>query len=338
MKQFWLCLCCVMLLASCGGNLTRSTEINVLCSGHEQRCMASAKLFGEKYGIKVNFVRMSTGEALARLSERKSNPEFDVWWGGPIDSYIIAKEEGLFSAYNSPSYVNLADEKYKDPDNFWVGTYVGPLAFCTNTDWLKANPTVTPPQSWADLLKPDFAGQIMIAHPATSGTAFTFVSTILQLRGEVEGWNYLHQFSDQVAQFTKAGTTPCELAGKGEAAVGIIFAPAILENIHDRKLPLTLTFPEEGTGYEIGGLAVMAGAKHLDAAHLWVDWLITPEVQGEYEIFGYQGVSVKGVTLRYPELLQVKLIDYDFIWSADHKDEFVKKFTQEIATADNLLK
>ena len=45
--------------------------------------------------ITVNFVRMSSGEALARLRNEKDNPQFDIWWGGPVDGYIAAANDGL---------------------------------------------------------------------------------------------------------------------------------------------------------------------------------------------------------------------------------------------------
>ncbi|MBM3131147.1 MAG: extracellular solute-binding protein, partial [Chloroflexi bacterium] len=54
------------------------------------------KEFEAKYpGVTVNFIRLSSGEALTRIRNEKANPQFDIWWGGPIDSFIAAKAEGL---------------------------------------------------------------------------------------------------------------------------------------------------------------------------------------------------------------------------------------------------
>jgi iron(III) transport system substrate-binding protein len=109
--------------------------------------------FEKKYGITVNYVRMSSGEALARIQAEKANPQFDIWWGGPIDSFIAAKKDGLLEAYNSPNFKNLLDQnKFKDKDNTWAGIYVGTLGFATNKNWLAANPGVKAPTSWDDLL------------------------------------------------------------------------------------------------------------------------------------------------------------------------------------------
>jgi iron(III) transport system substrate-binding protein len=314
------------------------TELNVLCTPQEQWCQGMKQEFEAKYGITVNYVRMSSGEALARVQAEKDNPQFDIWWGGPIDSFVAAKGEGLLETYESPNFANLTDPvKMKDVDNQWVGVYVGTLGFATNTDWLAANPGSAAPTSWDDLLKPEFKGQVMVAHPSSSGTSYTALATVLQLRGEEAGWEYLTQYAGQISQFTKSGAAPAKFVGQGEAAVAIVFSHDIVNEIENNKMPLVLTFPEEGTGYEIGGMAILKGAKHPQAARLWYDWALTPEAQALGPTYAaYQAPTVSGVELSHPELLEVNLIDYDFIWAGEHKKEFVDKFTNEIAGAENL--
>jgi len=315
-----------------------STEISVLCTPQEEWCQGMKQEFEAKYGITVNYVRMSSGEALARIQAEKDNPQFDIWWGGPIDSFVAAKEAGVLEAYNSPNFKNLLDTtKYKDPDNYWVGIYVGTLGFATNKDWLADHPGVEAPRSWDDLLRPEFTRQVMVAHPSTSGTSYTALATVLQIRGEQAGWDYLQKYAGQIAQYTKSGAAPAKFVGQGEAAVAIVFSHDIVNEIDNNNMPLVLTFPEEGTGYEIGGMGIIKGAQHLDAAQKWFDWAITAEAQSlgpKYK--AYQAPTVKGVELSHPELLQVNLINYDFQWAGTNKKAFVDKYTNEIAAADNL--
>jgi iron(III) transport system substrate-binding protein len=272
------------------------------------------------------------------VQAEKDNPQFDIWWGGPIDSFIAAKEAGVLEAYESPNFKNLRDQSlYKDADNFWAGIYVGSLGFATNKDWLAANPGTAAPKSWDDLLKPEFTGQVMVAHPSTSGTSYTAIATVLQLKGEEAGWEYLRQYNGQIAQYTKSGAAPAKFVGQGEAAVAIVFSHDTVNEIENNKLPLELTFPEEGTGYEIGGMGIIKGAKHPQAARLWFDWALTPEAQAlgpKYK--AYQAPTVNGVELSHPELLEVNLIDYDFQWAGANKQAFVEKYTNEIAGADAL--
>lgn len=317
---------------------TASTELNVLCTPQVQWCEGMKAEFEKVYpDITVNFVRMSSGESLTRLRNEKDNPQFDIWWGGPVDSFVAAAQEGLLEAYDSPNMANLSNQElYKDPDNYWAGIYVGSLGFGTNQNWLDENPGVEPPRSWDDLLKPEFQGQIMVAHPSSSGTSYTALCTILQMMGEEEGWKFIQEYAGQVLQFTKSGAAPAKFVGQGEAAVGIVFSHDIVAEI-EKGSPLVLTFPEEGTGYEIGGMGIIKGAKHLDAAQKWFDWALEPATQElgpKYE--AYQAPTVTGATPSRPELLEVNLIPYDFAWCGSNKTAIVDKFTNEIATAENL--
>ena len=315
-----------------------STELNVLCTPQVQWCEGMKAEF-EKANpdITVNFVRMSSGEALARLRNEKDNPQFDIWWGGPVDGFVAAANDGLLEAYDSPNMANLRDQKlYKDAENRWAGVYVGTLGFATNKNWLAENPGVAAPTSWADLLKPEFKGQIMVAHPSSSGTSYTALCTILQLMGEDEGWKYIQDYAGQVNQFTKSGAAPAKFVGQGEAGVGIVFSHDIVAEI-EKGSPLELTFPSEGTGYEIGGEGIIKGAKHPDAAQKWFDWALNPATQElgpKYE--AYQAPTVNGATASRPELLDVKMINYDFDYCGGNKNAIVDKFTNEIAAADSL--
>ena len=315
-----------------------STVLNVLCTPQVQWCEGMKAEF-EKANpdITVNFVRMSSGESLTRLRNEKENPQFDIWWGGPVDSFVAAAQEGLLEAYDSPNMANLANpDLTKDADNFWAGVYIGSLGFATNQTWLDENPGVEAPRSWDDLLKPEFTGQIMVAHPSSSGTSYTALCTVLQLRGEEAGWEYIRSYAGQVLQFTKSGAAPAKFVGQGEAAVGIVFSHDIVAE-QEKGSPLVLTFPEEGTGYEIGGMGIIKGAQHLDAAQKWFDWALDPATQGlgpQYE--AYQAPTVTGAEASRPELLEVNLIDYDFDYCGTNKTAFVDRFTNEIAGAENL--
>jgi len=172
------------------GEMAESTELNLLCTPQVQWCEGMKAEFEKVYpDITVNFVRMSSGESLTRLRNEKDNPQFDIWWGGPIDSFIAGAQEGLLAQYESPNAANIKNpDLMLDPDNHWAGVYVGSLGFATNQNWLDENPGVEAPTSWDDLLKPEFEGQLMVAHPSSSGTSYTAMCTILQSKGEEAGW------------------------------------------------------------------------------------------------------------------------------------------------------
>ena len=309
-----------------------SGTLNLLCTPQLVWCEGMKAEFQKVYPkVTVEFVRLSSGEALTRLRNEKVKPQFDIWWGGPIDSFIAAKAEGLLEAYNSPNLANLIDPRLmKDPDNAWAGIYVGSLGFASNKNFLEKH-QLKPPASWDDLLNPAFKGQLVIAHPSSSGTAYTALITVLQLKGEEKGWDYWKQFHANVWQYTKSGAAPAQHVGQGEAAVGVVFSHDIVAQM-EQGLPIVLSFAQEGMGWEIGGMAILKGAQHSNLAQAWFDWALEPATQELGPKYtAYQAPTVQGAKASRPELLGVTLIDYNFEYAGKNKKAFIDKFTNEIA-------
>jgi len=309
-----------------------SGTLNLLCTPQIVWCEGMKAEFQKVHPkVTVEFVRLSSGEALTRLRNEKANPQFDIWWGGPIDAFIAAKAERLLEPYRAPNLANLLDARLmQDPDHAWAGIYVGSLGFASNRPFLEKH-KLPPPQSWDDLLTPAFKGQLVIAHPASSGTAYTALITVLQLKGEDRGWEYWKQFHANVWQYTKSGAAPAQHVGQGEAAVGVVFSHDIVAQI-EQGLPIVLSFAKEGMGWEIGGMAIIKGARRADLARAWFDWALEPATQELGPKYtAYQAPTVKGARASRPELLQVKLIDYNFDYAGKNKKAFIDKFTNDIA-------
>ncbi len=307
--------------------------LTILGTPQEDWVQLMAQTFEKKTGIKTNYIRLSSGEGYARLKAEKANPSFSIWWGGPADTFIDAKGQGLLEQYKSPA-ADKIPAQYKDTDSYWTGIYVGSLGFASNKELL-AKKGLKAPTSWEDLLKPEFKGQIAVAHPASSGTSYTMVSTLLQLKGEDAGWEYLKKLHPQIFQYSKVGAAPGEMAGRGEVTVGIIFSHDTVKYIK-QGFPLELSFPQEGTGYEIGGMAIIKGAKEPVEAKMFYDWALSKEAQE----LGPQVLSFQlptnpdaKVDPNSIPLDKVKTINYDFVASGEKRSARLKKFQDEIAPA-----
>lgn len=311
-------------------------KLTVLCGPQEDWCIAATKAFQEKTGIATNYVRLSSGEAIARLSASKDNPEFDVWWGGPVDGYQQAKDQGLVQAYTSPNAAVIADN-LKDPDGYWTGIYVGALGFCSNTAVLQGL-GVDVPESWDDLLDPALKGQVAMAHPATSGTAFTafWTGNTLNNFDQEATFAYFKKLHNNILQYTKTGSAPGPMAGRGEIGVAIIFSHDCVMYQKQGMTDLKVSFPAEGTGYEIGGVAIINGSRNLDAARMWVDWSLTAEAQeiaatvGSYQLPTNPDATVPAEAVK---LNTIKLVNYDFVASAAAKKALTERFDADIAPA-----
>jgi iron(III) transport system substrate-binding protein len=331
--------------------------LTVLCTPQEDWCVAMTQAFEEQTGIDTNYVRLSSGEALARIRASADNPEFSVWWGGPADAFIAGKEEGLLEQYASPNAEAIPTD-YKDADGYWTGVYVGALGFCSNTEIL-GELGVEAPTSWQDLLAPELVGNVAMAHPATSGTAFTAFWTVVTLKAdELEAaeagtgydeagapteaamdsaFEYFAQLHQNILQYTRSGAAPGTMAGQGEVAVAIIFSHDCTKlQVEGFEGLLTTTFPEEGTGYEIGGMAILKNAPEPDAAKMWYDWALTAEAQ---EI----GQGVNSLQLpTNPEtpvselsivLSDLTVVNYNFQAAGANRTALVERFDAEIAPA-----
>src|SRR5438067_1788573 len=87
--------------------------------------------FEKASGIKVNFVRFSSGEALARVIAEKNNPRVDVLFGGPVETFAAGIKEGIFEPYKPASYDKLP-ARFKDKDGYWAAIADDPLVFMSN--------------------------------------------------------------------------------------------------------------------------------------------------------------------------------------------------------------
>jgi len=234
----------------------------------------------------------------------------------------------------------VVDDRWKDPNQVWTPVSMIVTAFASNTEYL-ADKGIPAPTSWAELLNPDLKGDVCMAHPGTSGAAYTAFSGMLQTFGVEEGFEYMKKLDANIAQYTKAGAAPYRMAGLGEIGVAIGYdldaQATILEGY-----PLVITYPSEGTGYEVTCVSMVKGgpANEVEAAHAFIDWMLSDTCQKMATEQFYRYPISKTVELN-PAMIpmdQLNLIDYDFIWSGDHKVELVERFEREVRTRDNVIK
>ena len=251
-------------------------ELTVYGSCEEPYLAAAAKNFEKEFGIKVSYLRLSTGEVQAKITEEKGNPSADVWFGGTNDPYNESAKLGLLMAYEAKNAKNLASPMYRDADGYWYGIYKGILGFMVNTEELKRL-NLEAPKGWDDLLKPEYKDKIWLSNPNTAGTAKLVINTLVQLKGHDEAMKYFVELDKNIAQYTKSGSGPSKKVGIGECVIAIGFLHDGITQILDGYDNIALIIPEEGTSCEIGATAIFKGAKHENAAKLWIEYALSPD-------------------------------------------------------------
>ncbi len=311
-------------------------QLTLYCSPQIEWCQAMVTAFEKKFGIKVAMTRKSSGETYAQVKAESANPRGDIWWGGTGDPHLQAAEEGLTEEYRSPMLPQLLDwavSQAKGSGYRTVGIYAGALGFGYNTELVKKK-NVPEPKCWADLTKPGFKGEVQVANPNSSGTAYTMLATFVQMMGEDKAFEYLKALHKNVNQYTKSGSAPIKAAAIGETAVGITFLHDIITMIVEGG-PVKAVAPCEGTGYEIGSQSIVKGARNMENAKKWYDWALTPEAQKlGMQTNSFQVPSNKNseVPPQAPKLSDIKLIDYDFkkYGSAAERTRLLAKWDAEV--------
>ncbi|MDA9795278.1 ABC transporter substrate-binding protein [Paracoccaceae bacterium] len=322
---------------SISASAASAAKLTLYCSAQEDWCQLMARSFEDATGINVNMTRKSSGETFAQIRAEASNPKGDVWWGGTGDPHLQAAEEGLTAEYMSPMRDQLhpwAISQAESAGNKTIGIYSGALGYGYNTELLAAN-NLPEPGCWKDLLKPEYKGHVQMANPNSSGTAYTTLASMVQIFGEDEGFEFMKGLHSNINQYTKSGSAPIKAAGRGENTIGIVFMhDAVKQAVSG--FPVKVVAPCEGTGYEIGSMSIVDGARNMDEAKAFYDWALTAEAQNlALEVNAFQVPSNTGAKTSpsAPDMSSIKLIDYNFkkYGSSSERKRLLKKWDDDVS-------
>ena len=326
------------LAFAAAGVAEAAEKLTLYCSPQEEWCQLMVTEFTKATGIEVAMTRKSSGETYAQIKAEASNPKGDVWWGGTGDPHLQAAEEGLTEPYDSPMLAELRDwalAQHKVSGGRTVGIYAGALGYGYNTDIAKKK-GVAALSCWADLIKPELKGEVQVANPNSSGTSYTALATFVQMMGYDKAFEFLKALNTNVNQYTKSGSAPIKAAAQGETMVGIVFQhDAVTMKVSGA--PIAVVSPCEGTGYEIGSMSIVKGARNMESAKKFYDFALTADIQSmAAKAQAYQVPSNKNAVPppESPDFSQIKLIDYDFakFGSAAERTRLLKRWDEEIGS------
>jgi len=284
-----------------------------------------ASAISKATGLKLEPLRMSSGEGWARVEAEAPNIGADLHFGWPLSFALMAKERGGLMPYKSPAWEAIPDQ-YKDPDGYWYGWSYWFACIAVNTKLMEEK-GYEKPRSWKDLLDPKWKGEIVMPNPGTSGTAFLAVSTIMQLFGEDEGWDYLAKLNDNVAQYTKSGSAPGQLVAQGEYMIGITWDQAV-EKRKNEGYPVEMVIPEEGTGFVLDIACIYKSAKNPGGAKKFIDYIGTKEF---HEVVARYRSKVTYPGVEALVKFNPKLMNYDAKWAAENRERIMKTWKEKFS-------
>jgi iron(III) transport system substrate-binding protein len=286
-------------------------------------------LEAENPTIDIVWLRDSTGVVTARFMAEKDNPRADVVWGLAASSMALFDANGLLEPYTPAAAKDLKPlfKSGKSPDS-WIGMDAFLAVVCfNNAEAAKAK--APKPVTWDDLTKPEFKGQVVMPHPASSGTGYLTIAAWLQMMGEEKGWQYMDKLHDNIAVYTHSGSAPCVQAARGERLIGIGFDMRGASE-KTKGAPLDLIVPKEGIGWEMEATGIVKGTKNLEAAKKVADWAATQKAN---ELYGkYYAIvahpAVKAAPPNYPTEGEAAMIKNDLTWMANNRDRILAEWTK----------
>ena len=325
-------LAAVVLAAISTVALAQKTQLLVYTALETDQLKAYEQGFNKAYpDIEIKWVRDSTGVITAKLLAEKANPQADVVMGVAASSLALLNSQGMLVPY-SPSNLGAISAKYRDSKNppAWFGMDVWGATVCFNTvEAAKRN--IPKPETWKDLTKAAYKGQVVMPNPASSGTGYFDVTAWLQIWGEAEGWKFMDALHQNVAQYTHSGSKPCNMAAAGEFVVGISFEYRANSN-KAKGAPIDLVFPKEGLGWDLEAFAIHKGTKKLDAAKKLADWASSKEAMILYGA-NFAITAQPGVAKPLPNVpadYEARLVKNDFTWAANNRErilaEWIKRY------------
>lgn len=277
-----------------------SSELTVYTALEDDQIQAYLESYYKQYpDVKINIVRDSTGVITAKLLAEKDNPQADVVWGLAATSLLVLKDKGMLEPYE-PKGADKVSPEFKDTASppSWVGIDAWETAIVVNTKEMEKR-SLPIPQSYADLIKPEYKGLLAMPHPASSGTGYLTVNAFLQLMGEEQGWAYMDKLHENMAVYTHSGSKPAKMAGTGEVPIGLSFGYRGIQE-KQKGAPVEVVFPQEGSGWDVEANGLIKKQDMKPEAKVFLDWAITEDVMKEYNK-NYAIISIKNEGAGIPE-------------------------------------
>ena len=275
--------------------------INVVATSEKYKALFDK--FSEETKAKVEFLSMSSGEVIAKIKAVGGKPMADVWFGGGIDAFMKAKEDGILEMYK-PTGFDKIKEGFKDEEGYWISKGITVVGFLVNDELLKGK-NLEAPKTWQELADPKYKDEIIMANPAVSGTSYANVKGILDLYGDEKGWEYLEKLNANVKFYGKRGKDPQEKTVAGEFGIGIIPIDKSAFDVAEKN-NLTAIYPDE-LFWVPEGVAIFKNSPNLELAKAFEDFILRPDIQQMIaELDGKDGAQMvidgaKGFELGLPK-------------------------------------
>lgn len=280
-------------------------------------------------GIEINWVRDSTGIITARLVAERANPRADIIWGLSVFSLLTLEAQDMLEPY-TPKAAEALRPNFRSGRNpmTWTGMDAFVSSVCFNRVSAQQR-SIPAPTTWQDLLAPAHQGQIVMPHPASSGTGFLTIAGWITSKGEAAAWEFMTRLHENVRFYTHSGSAPCNQAARGEFVTGLSFDMRSV-SLKNQGAPIDIIIPTDGVGFDLEATAIVRGTRNLEAAKRLADWSVTKEANELYGRFFalVAHPDVKPTVQNYPPDFAERLLNMDFAKLAADRDRILAEWAR----------
>lgn len=307
----------------------------VIYSPNSDKLIDAAYVFGETYGISVEVLSMGTGEVISRVESEAGNPQADVWYGG-VNYANANKYSQYFEPYVAANNAALPEAYQNLNGNVTRYCLDGSAALLINKDVLTSlgiNPDDF--KGYNDLLRPELKGRIAMGNAAASSSAWAELTNMLLVMGDEpydeKAWEWVEKFCAQLNGIILSSSSAIYKGTvSGEYAVGVSYEDPCVSLLDDGATNVKLVYPEEGAVWLAAGAAILKGAKNMDNAKLFMDWLVSDAGQQEIAKTTARPVntSISNTSPNMPAFSEINLVFEDLEYCGSNKSAWQDRFAQ----------
>ena len=250
----------------------------------------------------------------------------DVLFGGSWSQ--MYDNQDLWEPYVSPNNETVVDA-YKNECGFITSNVLDGSVLIVNTDLIGDIEI----KGYEDLLNPELKGKIATADPANSSSAFAHLTNMLLAMGGYEdeaAWKYVEElFANIDGKICESSSGVYKGVADGEYVVGLSYEDPCAQLVKDGA-PVEIVYMEEGTVYLPASATIVKGARNMDNAKLFMDFILSDEVQNIWgSTLTNRPIMKDAQTSDYMvPLADIKVLEEDIPYVSQHKQEIVDHYTE----------